>query len=95
MTDWKSGWTTGGVRHGDHPVTESERRNDLYDGDHVVRPIAFLIPAGCLVVLFGALIAGLALHVGSNPEPWKLRVKVVALSGPLGAPLRKLAPTDK
>lgn len=49
-------------------------------------PILLLIPTACLVVLAGALIAGLALDVGGSQSgsSWELRAKVAALSGVFG-----------
>jgi hypothetical protein len=49
--------------------------------------IAFLIPTGCLLLLVGALIAGLTLDIGAHAPSWELRVKVISLNGAFGGGL--------
>lgn len=70
---------SSGYNSGGRSILPADRRN--------TGSLILLLPSGCLVVLLGALIAGLSLDVPANASSWKLRVKVVALSGAFGGGL--------
>ncbi len=89
MADWQAGSTAGGVWEQSgpgqpHPGGPQPRGNG---GDWPASgPILLLLPTACLVVLAGALLAGLTLDIGGSRSgsAWEARAKVAALSGIFG-----------
>jgi len=85
MASRQSG-SPGGRGWDEHPPDRRQYGQDGDGGRRASGSILLLVPIACLVVLAGALVAGLSLDAGRLPggSTWELRAKVVALSGLFG-----------